>query len=283
MTFSQLISVLHIIQELSESLEEMQSFIKDLAVNGVASMNMHLSSIGLNKLTEEGIEKEVTVWRTWYSDLESNLHRVIYSYYRMIVSYRQIILLHAACKQYCLQACLDDDQMSKLITMHTDWSSERHEFCNDKVLCDWQELQRVLRSENPDYCDYFQASYDSEEFHKFLVGLNRISSSCFQDLYGLISQHLPYDKNTEDILGSLLEARESMLPFLDVKQSFDEMMDRIVGVHLKFHSLLTVNQHMNQIKQWFRDAEVCFYYLHFKIFKLYNRLLYVHPFPGVYT
>ena len=259
----------------------MQSFIKDLAVNGVASMNMHLSRIGLNKLTEKVIEKEVTVWRTWYSDLESNLHRVIHSYYCMKASYPQIIHLHAACQQYCLQACLDDDQMSTLITIRANWSSKRHEFSNDQVLCNWQELRRVLRSENPDYCDYFQAVNDSDEFHKFLVGLNRISLSCFQDLYGLISQHLPYDKSTEDILGSLLEARESMLPFLDVKQSFDAMMDRIVDVHFKFHSLRTVNRHMNQIKQWFRDAEVCFYYLlHFgNIRNCIIAVCHAHPFP----
>ena len=237
------------------------NFLQDLASKGVFAMHKELQKIDICKCKEEEIKAEVALWRGWIRSLQENLPQVICSYSNMLKAYREIGHLHAACEQYQLQACLNDGKMNKLMSIFERWSSINTEsdVSNGQVLTDMNTLQNITFSDIS-LSEYFHVIKDSQEFHSFLIELNRVSKSRFHDLFGLLSQYLPDEKHTEDIMHCLEEAQQAMQPFTDVEQSLTEIMEKVGRVRAYRESLITVNENMNTIKRWFRNAEVCSLY-----------------------
>ena len=241
----------------------MQNFIDELSQRGVPAMHPQLCSIGL---TAENLKQEVAVWQGWCNSLATNLPDVISSYLTMRDSYLQISNFYDACQAYHLQACLEASEMKKMMKIHVRWCNAVHEFTNDQVLQDVQQMEDFFGC-SPLMLPYLNVVYCSQQFHEFLKDLSRTNPSSFRDLYGIIEQRLPHDAKNELILASLLEAQESMSPFLDREQSFSTVILKVREVHTKYQSLKVVNEHIEKIKQWFRDAEVGLY--------SYNVLCYV--------
>jgi hypothetical protein len=239
------------VKALSYALEEMQNFIDELSQRGVPAMHPQLCSIGL---TAENLKQEVAVWQGWCNSLATNLPDVISSYLTMRDSYLQISNFYDACQAYHLQACLEASEMKKMMKIHVRWCNAVHEFTNDQVLQDVQQMEDFFGC-SPLMLPYLNVVYCSQQFHEFLKDLSRTNPSSFRDLYGIIEQRLPHDAKNELILASLLEAQESMSPFLDREQSFSTVILKVREVHTKYQSLKVVNEHIEKIKQWFRDAE----------------------------
>ena len=171
--------------------------------------------------------------------------------------------IQCVCEQYHLQGCLEDEALHKLLTLVEELKSE----ANRANLTPLDASQRMLwvkeslcldKKINYECLNLFTAVTNSAAFYQFVRGkhfFGRNGQEIFRQQYKLIAAQLDHE---ETILKCLFQTVKLVVPFMNTKQSFRELMTQVASLDASDCSkqLEVVNTNIALVHLWFSQAEV---------------------------
>ena len=193
--------------------------------------------------------------------------------------------IYEVCDQYQLQGCLKDEELEEVQSLVADVklddnrskltpnvAKERMERIK-QLLCivrveDTHSENKELLKRRSACLEVFPIVTNSAEFYQFIRDKHfygEKGQATFRQQYQLITAQLQHEEYDESVLNHLLAAFKVMIPFMNQKQTFRELMTKVTGndTTLGLKQLETVNANITTIRLWFSRAEVCFigYYI----------------------
>ena len=175
----------------------------------------------------------------------------------------------SVCKQYKLEGCLDDPKLDELRAVVSDLQSEedRSKLTPIKALAKMTLLKVLLcltrngKETSPKCLELFAVMADSAAFYQFVRDKQfhgKKGNVAFDQQYHLITTQLQHEEYDETVLNHLRAAFTLIGPFMDSKQTFEELMCQVTGLDVTngLKQLETVNANITLIRLWFSRAEV---------------------------
>jgi hypothetical protein len=175
-----------------------------------------------------------------------------------------ILKIHAVCKQYHLQGCLGDPILLNLVHIAKGLVTveNRNELTLNRASDLIQRVKYLFGGKNTAvHClKLFEEVSNSATFFHFIKDKHFDGDEgqvAFTQQYQLITAQLQHEGYDEQVLNHLFVAFKIMSPFLNTKQSFKSLMDKIaeLGTCNGLIQLGTVNSNITLVKLWFSRAE----------------------------
>lgn len=176
------------------------------------------------------------------------------------------------CKQLSLKGCLKDQSFIDLSKIQEELASEDKVNLSSvtaKLATEQMEIiRRTLHFDQMDTLDLFplfQRVIDARTFYNFVQeqffsGSHSLSSAVdsFRTWHQIISTQLQNEPFEEQVLHEMSHAFTCIVPFMDKRQSFQELLAKVLQVDPsnRFLELQTVTDNMHLIKRWSVQAEV---------------------------
>jgi len=187
----------------------------------------------------------------------------------------QISKIPDVCLQYHLEKCLEDPELKELqeilnnIKVPEDRAKITGIDANNYMKRIW-EILNFGDSSNAKKClNIFPAVENCAEFYQFIKkkGFMNDDRTAFSSQVELITAQLQHEDYNETVLNHLMPAFTYISPFLDPKQSFAQLINKIAKLFSEgvgfghdsskhFCQLETVNSNITMIQLWFTRAEV---------------------------
>lgn len=191
---------------------------------------------------------------------------------------QQISHLPTVCNQYGLCHCLDDPELKELVKIvdSVETAENRAQVTGQIANNHIKRIREILKlrdSSKAKRClKIFPAVANCGEFYQFIKEKGFASDrAAFNSQVELITAQLQHEDYNENVLNHLVPAFQYIIPFLDVEQSFSELMDKILKLfndgdgfgqdsQKDYCQLKTVNSNITMIQLWFSRTEVRMYY-----------------------
>ena len=255
------------VEVLRKSSECTQALLKKIMIGEAAYSDITAEeSISLETLD---IEKELDTLKNYFT---TNPH--VETSFGTLANIRSLLELFQynkhvenicnVCEQY--QLCLEDPQLQELRKVVCNLKTPEERFritpneastklvCIKKLLC--------IKQQTPSSClQIFEAVSNSVEFYQFVQDKQfhgEKGTAVFRQQYQLITAQLQQEEYDETVLNHLLAAFEVISPFMNLKQSFEELILKVTSLNttIGLKQLETVNQNITLIRLWFSRAEV---------------------------
>lgn len=189
-----------------------------------------------------------------------------------------ISFIPEVCVLFQLDACIKDPQLKQLkdIVNYLSTDEGTANLTGIEASRYIKEIWTILKIDdygNKRQClKFFPAIAKCKEFHNFIKKRGYFGEAgrlAFKGQLELVTSELQHEVYNEDVLTQLMPAFEYITPFMDTKQSLEELMLKILRLFEEFKELTqtnfcqleTVNTNLSLIQYWFCRAEVNKVYL----------------------
>ena len=257
------------VEVLHKSLNSTQGWVERI-INGEATFS-DITANGALNLEELTIEKEFETlekYSTTQHPRKDNSEAL--KKFRTLVELFQytkhVKNICKVCEQYSLEICLQDPQLQELqaLVSNLDSTEERSRITPTEDSNRLEQVKKLLciSDQTPPHCLYiFETVSDSVEFFQFVRDKEFDSAKgagVFRQQYQLIITQLQHEEHDESVLNHLLAAFKVITPFMNARQSFNELMTKVTSLDTTIgpKQLETVNRNITLIRLWFSRAEV---------------------------
>ena len=178
-----------------------------------------------------------------------------------------LLRLCDVCTQYEMSGCLDDLKLKELNCIAEEVGSE---LTSHDAISKMDKVKVYLKHPSTTrHLILFERVADSGEFYNFVHRhffdqeddfevLQIQAKVTFGQMIEMITHQLQQEDYEEQVVHHLEPAFRYILPFLDRKQDFHSLLEKIVELDpsTQFVELRTVSENMYLIQRWFRQAEV---------------------------
>ena len=173
--------------------------------------------------------------------------------------------IHGVCEQYTLEGCLNDPMLSKLVKFAEEVDRSKANITPSEAMSKLSVVKASLYLSNKPETHLnlglLKAVANSAAFYQFIKAKKFDSENgqaAFDQQYQLITAQLQHEEYNENVLNHLIAAYKFILPFMDTKQSFGTLMNKVTSINVssEFRQLETINSNISLICLWFSRAEV---------------------------
>ena len=260
------------IQNLANALNATRSYLVKLIL-GTATYSEIIAEGGELKLETINIEAESNTLTTFFATLEIASHVKSHEGLKGILCMLELFkytsvhipTIHNVCKQYRLDGCLMDPNLSRLVKLAADVEGSRENLrpveAMEKITVVRASLCLNKPGSHVNSLDLFDAIANSAAFFQFVRDerFDEVNGQAvFDQQYQLITAQLQHEEYNENVLNHLVAAYKFILPFMDSKQNFEKLMSKVTSLDVSggLKQLETVNSNITLIRLWFSRAEV---------------------------
>lgn len=191
----------------------------------------------------------------------------------------RILKIPDVCSQYHLVNCENDANLTELIEIvkNVETAETRAKITGKDATDYMRKIQEIFKFTNSSIANkslkLFAVVANCTEFYQFIQKKGFINDrAAFSSQVELITAQLQHEDYNEAVLNHLTSAFKYISPFLDTKQNFSQLMNKISRLcregagfgrdpQKHFCQLETVNSNITMIQLWFSRAEVRVLYL----------------------
>ena len=179
-----------------------------------------------------------------------------------------ILKIESVIKQFQLQGCEKDPNFQHLKNLAYKVINEKHNTTVNNASEMLVEIEFLLFRgiiEHKHCLEVFGAISECAAFHQFVKDkkfIGRAGQDLFIQQHQLITAQLQHEDYDEQVLNNLFAAFKVISPFMDTKQNFKLLMDKVVKLDVSkgLKQLTTVTSNITRIQLWFSRAEVILLY-----------------------